>query len=167
MKYAFNVPTRTMTFTFDHGKKIDIELSKFDPAEKDDIYYYGAKQKLVDAAASAKTASEKSGLNVEVQRAMMIEEMRDRLYNGTAFERKESDGQGRIGFLVFAVAALYKLTTDEAMNRVRAMGEEARKSLAASPKVAAKIALIKFDHAKRAAEVAQAAITDEEELPII
>jgi hypothetical protein len=168
MKYAINVPARSMVISFKGGKKIDVDFNAISESVRELTFIYGAKQKISDAAASALKLSAENGTDVEEQRYVMASAMYNRLLDGTAFERVAGEGTGRTSYLVEAVAFLYSLSDEIAAEKVAAKSDAEKAALVASPKIAAKIADLKREAAERAAERAlMAAIDDEDELPVI
>lgn len=165
MKCVNNVDAGTLTFKFEDGRVIFIDTSKIHANESEHIFFYGAKQKLVDAAASALKRSAENGLDIESQRFEMIQEMWSRMQQGTAFERS-TDGAGRISYLIKAIAELYNLSESNAAEKIKAKSEEDQKALAVNPKVQAVILRLKAEAAAAALAKMESKVEDEdEELP--
>lgn len=164
MKYAISVPDNRVSITFEDGETVTVSTDSLRAETQGLVMLYGLKQKLSDAAASALKLSAETGRDIETQRKVMVKEMWDRLVAGTAFDRV-SDGMGAVSYLARAVAELYSLTIEAAVEKLAEMDEEKKKALAAAPKVAALVAAMKAKAAAEKAERAGEKATGDEELP--
>ena len=165
MKYAISVPEMSVVVSFDNGKKLYCIAKNTPDAMRDLLFLYGLKQKLSDSAASALKASAANGRNIEDQRYAMVNEMIGRIEDGSAFDR-QSDGIGRVSYLIQAVEILYALSPEDAAEKVKNLPEDKQKALVASPKIAAEIARLKMVAAAKAlAKIEADAIDDDDELP--
>lgn len=170
MKYAMNVPERSITLTWNEGtvvKSRTVKASDFSNEINDLFFMYGMKQKFVDSGVSAATKALESGMSPEDQRDAMILACVDHLLDGD-WTRRGDGTAGRNSYLTEAVADLYKISIAEAKEKLAGKSEKDLKALAANPKIAAKIAGIKAERAaEAAAKAAERLESDEEEMPEI
>lgn len=102
---------QTVTFNFEHGKKISIDCSKLSEDIKTHAMLHGLKQKLGDAAAIARDTSTGKPATIETKFQAM-QEVLDRLLNGDWNKHREG-GQESGGLLLQALASVYATKTLE------------------------------------------------------
>jgi len=128
-----------MRWTFKGGQTVDVDTSTFAPSQREKALMHGVKQKVSDAAASAKGDVAKAYAGI----ARVADGLRRGIWGMAGVNTED---------LIRAIAEVTGIKADDVKTKVNEAGDDKLKEWASNPQIAAKMTAYE---AKRAQDAAQ------------
>lgn len=155
-KKAYDMETGIVTFDFENGRNYEVNVDELPDSIKRQLMLHGASQKLGDAYASAKTATEDTDESVEDYAERRVKEVHAELSDGNWGVTRGGGGAGRVTDLARALAEVLGCPIEDAVARLEDCEKDEKAGLKKHPQIAEVLARYRAERAAKKAKELEA-----------